>query len=237
MNNYDKFSRFYDAVMGDRRLTVERVEQLIKNYHPNTKTILEVACGTGALLAPLAKTYSVSGLDLSAGMLEVAKGNIPHAHFYKQDMVNFSLEEKFDTILCLFDSINHLLTFDDWGRFIERAWMHLCDEGMLIFDINTEKKMKRIITDEPFVRTLDDCTVAMHVDDEGGGVVAWKVDISERSKDGGTDVYEESIREIAFPTHDIVRLAASRFASVEVIDFDEHHPRKSGERLYMVCKK
>ena len=50
MSNYDQFCRHYDAVMGDPKDKAEFFKSLIKKRNPSAKTVLELACGTGALL-------------------------------------------------------------------------------------------------------------------------------------------------------------------------------------------
>ena len=48
---------------------------------PENASVLEVGCGSGALLTRL-KTKKVSGLDLSVRMLSEAKKRVPHGNFY-----------------------------------------------------------------------------------------------------------------------------------------------------------
>lgn len=77
MINYDKFSKFYDAVVDDRTKTTSLIQQLIKTHNSKTKTVLELTCGTGTILKPLSKNYQVYGVDLSSGMLRIAKQQVP----------------------------------------------------------------------------------------------------------------------------------------------------------------
>lgn len=113
ITDYDIFARYYDAVMGDRAKAATKVKALIKEKHPTAKTVLELAAGTGSNLVHLAEDYEVSGLDLFEKMLEVAKIKLPKAAFFHQNMVSFELDKKFDVIMCLFDSMNHILTWED----------------------------------------------------------------------------------------------------------------------------
>src|SRR6185436_2607080 len=68
--------------------------------------ILDVGCGTGRHSIELAKRgYQVTGLDLSSGMLEVAKRKASDAGVQVQwmhgDATAFSFDEKFDAALCV----------------------------------------------------------------------------------------------------------------------------------------
>jgi trans-aconitate methyltransferase len=66
------------------------------------------------MLAQLRPDYAVTGLDLSPQMLAVAREKVPDVRLVEGDMTAFRLEERFDVVLCVFDSINHLLDYAAW---------------------------------------------------------------------------------------------------------------------------
>ena len=145
MAAYAKLDRFYDAAMGDRTETAACIRRLILQHNPKARTLLELACGTGAILKILAESYDVAGLDISPQMLALARKKLPHVRFYRKDMVKFELATKFDVIICVFDSINHVLKFTDWQKIFRSAARHLEEGGLFLFDINTEAKLRRLI--------------------------------------------------------------------------------------------
>src|SRR5215471_13332130 len=116
MPSYEIFGKFYDAVMGDRARSAKHLHKLICKAKPNARTVLELGCGTGSILKYLARYYDISGLDISGQMLSIARKKLPGAKLYRQDMVNFELEDRFDVICCVFDSINHITLFSHWNR-------------------------------------------------------------------------------------------------------------------------
>jgi predicted TPR repeat methyltransferase len=144
MASYDQFAKFYDAVMGEPTETATLLEALIQEFHPDAKRLLELACGTGTVLKHLRHTYQIVGLDLSEGMLAVARRNVPDATFYQGDMSTFSLPESFDVILCVFDSVNHLSTWAQWQNLFRQVNRHLDAHGLFIFDVNTLAKLERL---------------------------------------------------------------------------------------------
>lgn len=237
MTNYNIFAKFYDAVMGNREKTAKRLSDFIRTAHPKAKSVLELACGTGAVLKYLAKNYKVSGLDLSEGMLAIAKKEVPQAKLYHQSMVDFSVPEKFDAILCVFDSINHLVKFDDWKKLFGSAQKHLNDGGIFIFDINTEKKLNRVISEPAGTREFEKNLMVMNVTDIGKGVSNWNVKIFEHISDDKYRLHEEDIKEVSFPNEKILKTLKPLFRSVKLIDTDKTHPKKKGERFYFICKK
>jgi predicted TPR repeat methyltransferase len=116
MTSYERFGEFYDAVMGDRRAAAEQVVELIQAAKPDAKNVLELGCGTGSILKCLQDAYEVSGLDISGKMLSVARKKVPRSKLFRQDMVDFRIDGRFDVIFCVFDSLNHVRRFSDWKK-------------------------------------------------------------------------------------------------------------------------
>jgi predicted TPR repeat methyltransferase len=139
MATYDIFAPFYEAVQGDRAEEVTYLGSLIERHHPRATTVLELACGTGSVLEQLEPRYELTGVDLSERMLELAAQKLPRARLVQADMAGLDLGETFDVVLCVYDSINHLLSFEQWEAVFDRARDHLNDRGLFVFDINTEQ--------------------------------------------------------------------------------------------------
>jgi SAM-dependent methyltransferase len=234
---YEKIARFYDAVMGDRTETAGYVRHLIAQHKPEAKTLLEVACGTGAVLKILAKSYDVAGLDVSPRMLSIARKKLPSVRFFRQDMVSFDLGKKFDVIISVFDSVNHLLRLADWGRFFRQAAAHLDEKGLFLFDINTVEKLQRRIRTPPQVTAFGANWLIMGVTDRGGGVANWTIKVFERRGRGSYRVFEENVREISFPVKKVRNALREQFNSVKVVDPQAVRPSRGSDRLYFVCRR
>ena len=114
MTDYAGFARFYDRIMGDRIPEIDRIRRYIATHRPGARSLLELGCGTGALLAGLAPHLSVTGIDRSPEMLSVAKRTVPTARLLQGDITTFSLPYQFDVVICMFDTLNHVLTADGW---------------------------------------------------------------------------------------------------------------------------
>ena len=87
---------------------------LVRQYHPKAKQLLELGCGTGTMLSHLSGKYSCTGIDNSREMLKIAKRKAPYAEVFEGDITDFELDTTFDAVICPFDTINHLTTFNDW---------------------------------------------------------------------------------------------------------------------------
>ena len=236
MTSYDIFGEFYDAVMGDRAQATEQLRNLIRTANPKARNVLELGCGTGSVLRQLSKHYDVWGLDLSKQMLSIARKKVPPPRLSRQNMVNFRLRQRFDVICCVFDSLNHVASFTQWKHLFNNVHRHLADEGVFIFDINTQKKLNRHIAEPAWVHKFGKNILIMKVTKTNGGS-NWNIKVFERTGRNRYLLHEEDIQEVSFPVRKIIRALRVRFPSVEIIDTDRKRPSTESERLYFVCKK
>lgn len=142
---FSALASVYDAIMAD--INYGDWAEFILDYardvslgpvSPSPATALDLACGTGALTAELqARGLSVTGLDASAEMLEVARERLPGTRLVQADLRDFELGERFDLVTCVFDSLNNLTRDGDLGRALQRMAAHLSPGGLLAFDVNT----------------------------------------------------------------------------------------------------
>jgi SAM-dependent methyltransferase len=236
MKNYYAFSKFYDSVMGDRKLETKRIETLIRKYNPKAKTILELACGTGSIIYNLSKKgFAVSGVDISESTLDIARQKIPRKNLYHQNIINFKISKKFDVILCVFDSINHLLKLREWEKTIQTAHLHLNSSGIFIFDINTESKLKYLSSSGPNEINFGNNNIIINILQKRKGIYNWNIKIFEGKKSGECERYTENINERSFPLNIIKRAVKKIFGNFTVLDFDNNKVSSKSHRLYFVC--
>ena len=237
MPSYDIFGKFYDAVMGDRAEAAERLRTHIRRANPKARSVLELACGTGSILKHLASSYDVSGVDLSSKMLSIAARKVPQAKLFRQDMVRFHLNRRFDVICCVFDSINHILRFPDWRTLFSHVEMHLGDDGCFIFDINTQRKLDRHIAEPAWVRPFGNNLLIMKVTAAPKRASNWNIKVFEQVTNNRYLLHEENIGEASFPMRKIIDALHVHFRHVSVIDPNRKRPSSQSERLYFVCTR
>jgi SAM-dependent methyltransferase len=106
--------------------------------------VLELGCGTGRVLVPLARTaVEITGLDLSAGMLERCRAKVAgqprevrdRVQLVEADMTSFDLGRRFATIICPFAGFQQLLTVDQQLTCLGRCRAHLLPQGRLLLDL------------------------------------------------------------------------------------------------------
>lgn len=106
-------ARIYDAIYAgirDYPREADEVDELIRGRNPGARSLLDVACGTGAHLAQLVGRYEVEGLDVDPAMLAVARERLPDVTFHEADMTAFELPRRFDAVTCMFSSIGYVRT-------------------------------------------------------------------------------------------------------------------------------
>jgi SAM-dependent methyltransferase len=237
METYDVFAPFYDAVQGDRAEHAAYLRSLIDKHDPEAKTVLELACGTGSILKQLRSRYDVTGVDLSEGMLAIADQKVPGATLIQGDMTKVSLDQTFDVVLCVYDSINHLLKFADWEAVFDRAHAHLGDRGLFIFDINTERRLAFLAAQPPVTEWFGESDLMLiDVVDAGRRLVVWSIRIFEHLGNDTYRLHAEDIQERSYPADRVKRSLQKRFRRVWTYDARRTRPSPLSERLHFVCR-
>ncbi len=134
---YSFTARIYDEIYAWKDYGAEsrRIRRLIQEYGPpHPRTLLDVACGTGAHLAYLSRGFDSTGLDLTGGMLRVARRKLPNVRFVRGTMENFDLGRRFDVITCLFSAIGYVRTVRDLRRTLRTFARHLNPGGVAIVE-------------------------------------------------------------------------------------------------------
>lgn len=106
--------------------------------------VLELACGTGRVLLPLARAgINVTGIDISESMLSVTRAKLQQesAEVAKRislvcgDMTQFDLGRLFNLIIIPFSAFQVLLTRAEQGACLKSCHLHLCKGGRLAIDV------------------------------------------------------------------------------------------------------
>jgi glycine/sarcosine N-methyltransferase len=137
---YDEFSSDYDRFMNwPARLAAELPFVELQLHKVGARRVLDAACGTGQHAIALARSgYEVVGADISAGMIERARHNAAAAGVEARfEMAGFGelsarLGTGFDALLCLGNSLPHLLTLPDLSAALADFVACLRPDGLLL---------------------------------------------------------------------------------------------------------
>ncbi len=106
--------------------------------------VLEIACGTGRVLLPVAREgIEIHGVDNSPAMLNVLRKNLQRepeevrkkVSVSGGDMRTFRLGKKYRLVTMPFRPMQHMHTLEDQMDALKTAALHLDEDGVLAFNV------------------------------------------------------------------------------------------------------
>jgi ubiquinone/menaquinone biosynthesis C-methylase UbiE len=135
---FTESAEFYDAIYSFKDYATEaaQIADRVRSLRAETRTILDVACGTGehCRLLSEAHAFAVDGLDIDPGLLRVARQKHPAGRFFEADMSDFTLDQRYDAVLCLFSSIGYLVTLERVVGALACFRRHLAPDGIVLVE-------------------------------------------------------------------------------------------------------
>jgi dTDP-3-amino-3,4,6-trideoxy-alpha-D-glucopyranose N,N-dimethyltransferase/N-dimethyltransferase len=111
------------------------VTSLVRSRCPDARSLLDVACGTGAHLATFAERFDrAEGLELAPAMRERARVRLPGVPVHAGDMRDFSLGTTFDAVTCLFAAIAYVDDESQLRAATAAMAAHLRPGGVLVVE-------------------------------------------------------------------------------------------------------
>ncbi|WP_372712754.1 class I SAM-dependent methyltransferase [Ilyobacter sp.] len=235
---YQEFAKVYDKFMefADYDGWHDFVSYVIEGNNPNAKTLLDLGCGTGEVLKRFVGEYECTGVDLSEEMLSVAEDKLKNldknVQLLCQNMKDLSLDRKYDIVISLFDTVNHLVSIGDLEKLFEKIKKHLETDGVYIFDVVDRNFMDEMFPDGFFIDQREDMTVIWEHYQEG------QLDYIDTTffveeKDGLYKKYTEKHTKKIF-THREIQMAAEK-SGLHVENIYEES-NLAGERFFYVIK-
>ena len=238
MATYEHFARHYDALLPDPLANAARVRGYLARHAPHARSLLELGCGTGAVLAGLrGSVASLAGLDRSPAMLARAHARAPSSRLIEADMTAFDLGERFDAVICVFDTLNHLARFEQWLALFDRAAAHLHEGGLFAFDVNTAGQLRRLAAAGAWTVSLPAAVVSQEVEALGDGLFLWHVRITESGARGGIVRHHERILELAVELAALDTALAPAFERLERSDGEGGAPNDESARAYFAYRR
>ena len=162
-NPYEKFAYAYDRMMAnvDYVRWTNYIDAIFRQYKFLPSKILDLACGTGALTTLLATHgYEMCGVDRAEGMLTVARQKAEQqeleVQFSQGDMFSFNLNQRFDAVVCTYDSINYARNEEELTDVFRSVSEHLEPSGLFIFDVTTERNITQHFHSQTFAENTED---------------------------------------------------------------------------------
>jgi SAM-dependent methyltransferase len=251
--DFDAFAPFYDA---DYRDYDDDLQMIVDLAQSAGERALELGCGTGRVLVPLAAVgHLVTGVDRSAALLAQAEQKVKqarlssHVQLVRDDLRTFHIEQRnFDFAYCVSNTLMHLTTQDDQLAVLANTARHLRPDGLLLLDLFNPDIVR--LTEVAGLQELAD----QWIDEESGAqVFKWsvrRVDVAHQHQET-IFIYEEILpdgrtqkRAIPFtlrflwPSEAQLLLQMAGFAIEAVYgDFDGNPYDDSSERLIFLARR
>jgi SAM-dependent methyltransferase len=244
---YDILSRVYDRWVrpADHDRMADRIMAISAG---GTRTsCLDVCCGTGTLAARLARSgFRVTGIDASAAMLDVAarkireQGLAGSVGFERVDVARDPWPNRpFDLVTCTFDSVNYF-SIEAFSAVARKAYERLEPDGLFVFDINTEHKLRTVFGHSVYAETFDDYAyIWKNALDEQAGTIDFTITMFLPRTAGLYERHVEAHRQYLHSDRSVrTALGEAGFASVDARDdYSELPPHEGSLRLTYVAQR
>jgi SAM-dependent methyltransferase len=175
MENFDRFARFYDA---DYRFYDEDIDLVLELTQQAGGDVLELGCGTGRVLVPVAAAgHRVTGVDSSPALLAIARTKLSEAgldaqaQLVEQDLRTCDLcMARYYFAYCVSNTLMHLTTPEEQTRVLENAFLHLEPDGLLLLSL-FNPDVPRLVA----VAGVQEFADRWTDDETGAEVVKWAV--------------------------------------------------------------
>ena len=190
--SFDRFARFYDE---DYRHYDDDVDAIVHLALEMDGPVLELGCGTGRLLLPLAATgLPITGVDISPALLEQARLKLAKAAqgnkvtLVQGDLRELALDKRdFAFAFCTSNTLMHLADPADQLAALMAAAAHLRPGGLLLLDL-FHPDLARLMEVQGLAEVAD-----QWVREDGTEVIKWSVrtvDLAEQLQET-IFIYEE----------------------------------------------
>ncbi|MCI7131163.1 MAG: class I SAM-dependent methyltransferase [Lachnospiraceae bacterium] len=163
MDAYTGFAEVYDRFMMD--VPYEQWRDMIVNELKKASIedglLLDLGCGTGTLTRMLANAgYDMIGVDGSEEMLMEAreKEDGTDILYLCQDMRQFELYGTVRAVISTCDTMNYLLTPEDFIQTVRLVNNYLDPGGLFIFDLNTLYKFRELMGNTTIAESGEDAS-------------------------------------------------------------------------------
>ncbi len=237
--DYNLIAKYYDTVIGAGFETGEYLFNIVRKYigKNEIKSVLELGCGTGENLKAFDTKIDITGIDISSEMIKIAKKKIPGAELKVKDIREFKFNRKFDLILCLYDTINHITLFSDWKKIFKNTSEHLNPHGVFVFDINTMFKLDYFTTISPIVHEFGKNNLIININKTGKNTFNWNLKIFEQVRLNNYKLTEADIKESSFEIFKIKNELEKYFNVLKIEDDTGKSVKENSGRVFFICRK
>ena len=243
MSAYDALAASYDDLTVDVQYErrADFIEKLFRRSRIPVHTVLDLACGTGAMTWLLTgRGYELIAVDGSEDMLAAAMGKSGTVEgvapiFLHQSMPKLDLYGTVDAAICCLDSLNYLTRPADVQRTFQRLHLFISPGGLLAFDVRLPERLAAL-DGQVFLDETED-TYCVWRTEYRRGLCTYYMDLFTLAEDGSWDRSFELHRQRGYSVEQLTRwLEEAGFADVRTCgDMVRRSPREGEQRIYFTA--
>ena len=245
---YGRFADVYDQLMGGVNYDgwAGYLDALLRGFGAEDgASVLDCACGTGALTLRLQKLgYRVTGFDRSEEMLAAAQQKARRAGvkipFVLQDMCALSVHKPAYAVTCACDGVNYLLSNSELRAFFKSANEALVPGGLLLFDVSSAYKLEHVLGGHTYGEDTDECAyIWQNAFDPETRLLEMDLTFFVPDGSGRYERFtERHVQRAHEPEELLFALEQSGFEPLGVYDaFTQNEPAAACERIQFAAKK
>ncbi len=245
MDAYTGFAEVYDLFMEDVPYEewCELITGILQEHHVMEGLVLDLGCGTGTLTRLLADSgYDMIGVDGSEEMLmEAREKTVSQEILYLcQDMREFELYGTVRAIVSTCDTMNYLLTPEDFIRTVRLVNNYLDPDGIFIFDLNTLYKFRELMGNATIAENAENASfIWENYFDEETGRNEYDLTLFVRRENGMFERRTELHEEQGYTIEQVQSfLAAGGMEFVRMFDAETGgQPDETSEKVFFIAKE
>jgi ubiquinone/menaquinone biosynthesis C-methylase UbiE len=141
---YEKLA-WVETILSDPRDASDEAALYCKTIKKHSRipshTLLHLGCGAGSHDHTFQKHFQVTGVDISRGMLKIARKRNPKIDYHRGDMRTVRLDRQFDAVI-IPESIVYMTTPNYLTKAIRTARLHLRPGGVLLIVAHTQEEFR-----------------------------------------------------------------------------------------------
>ena len=231
----DLFSRVYDA-FGWNYYPEEfavLLQRWMEKNQIRVQSMLDIGCGTGVLCSRMhAYGMDAQGMDLSEGMIAMAKEKYPELVFEQGNMVTYKSDRQFDLVTSTCDAMNHILEPEDLQQVMRNVYSYLAPGGYFLFDLLKWEETEECESVD--LGELDGKRLQFQIHRTADGLVSLQIEVFE----GIQLVHTEVIRERIYDAEQILQmLTEAGFSKVRYTDRLLDEESNAASTWFVIARK
>jgi 2-polyprenyl-3-methyl-5-hydroxy-6-metoxy-1,4-benzoquinol methylase len=138
--SYDKMGEAYHRTRDNKKFNseLEKFTELL----PRAGRVLDAGCGVGIPVSKflVKKGFSVTGVDISKKLIDLAKENVPEANFHQKNIIELDFpDDSFEGIICVYTlwhipRNNHQSIINNFHRMLKTNGILVLNTGIFESD-------------------------------------------------------------------------------------------------------